>query len=257
MRNSESIEDYLNNNYGKYSRYTGYEEFSKTEKREYDRIRDNLGELVDDDNYQRDNYACNRNYTKNAEKYDSNNLQPSTLTPSRKKNDFDNYDYRSKLDNCKNTESFEDNFTKNNQKFTDDRNSKNSFEIPILITPKNYDNKNSDRYSSNTFSTIKNTNCNNVEYSTDSLNNTNMIGYNPLKINEVSNNNEKMTNIKNKINDDLTMNPQNNKLEFKSSNRRFDETSINKDFKMLDNLKNKIKDLESKIGEINNGKKYF
>ena len=84
-----------------------------------------------------------------------------------------------------------------------------------------------------------------------------MIGYNPLKINEVSNNNEKMTNIKNKINDDLTMNPQNNKLEFKSSNRRFDETSINKDFKMLDYLKNKIKDLESNIGEINNGKKYF
>lgn len=126
--------------------------------------------------------------------------------------------------------------------------------MPVLITPKNYDYKYSDKFSTNTFSTIRNRDYNNIDYSADSLNNTNMIGYNPLKINEVSNNNEKIDTIKNKLNNDLTSKARNNNGDSKSPNRRFDETSINNDFKMLDKLKNKIKDLESKIGEINNGK---
>lgn len=189
------------------------------------------------------------NYPKYEENYDPKFIQAPKLTPSRnKKNEFNNSDYNSKFDNFKNTEVLEDNFT-------NERNPKNSFEMPALITPKNLDNKNSDRFSTNTFSTIKNRDYNNnFEYSADSLNNTNMIGYNPLKINEVSNNNEKMNTIKNKINSDSSSNTRTNNLESKSPNRRFDETSVNNDFKMLDNLKNKIKDLESKIGEINNGK---
>lgn len=215
-----------------------------------------MGEEKDDTHHraQRDKEDQEKIFPKYKENYDSSYLQASNPIPSLNKNsEFDNFDFNSKFDNFKNTESIDDNFTNNNERFTD-RKTKNSLEIPVLITPKNYENKHSDKFSTNTFSTIKNSNYINVDYSADSLNNTNLIGYNPLKINEVSNNNEKMNTIKNKIFNDLASNPKNNNLDSKPPNRRFDETSINNDFKMLDNLKNKIKDLESKIGEINNGK---
>jgi hypothetical protein len=253
--NSAAIEDHLNK-YEKYSKYTHYDEFSKTEKRNYERNRENLGETITN-NYQRahkDRDFQEQNYPKYSDNYEhSNHIKKSDQTSSRNnQSEINHFDYDSKFDNFKNSENLDNNFT--NEKFAERNINKNSFENPVLITPKNYDNKISDKFSTNTFSTIKNSNFNYVDNSADSLNNTNMIGYNPLKINEVSNNDEKINTIKNKINKDVASNNKNVNLDSKSPNRRFDETSINNDFKMLDKLKNKIKDLESKIGEINNGK---
>jgi hypothetical protein len=80
--------------------------------------------------------------------------------------------------------------------------------------------------------------------------------YNPIKLNEVSNNNKRFQNFdsKNKyisINENEVIDRPNIENKFKN---KIDDKIINNDFKLLDKLKNKIKDLESKIGEINNGK---
>jgi len=78
--------------------------------------------------------------------------------------------------------------------------------------------------------------------------------YNPIKLNEVSNNNRRFQNFDNK----KFISINNNEILDKSiEHKKFDVKSINNDVKLLDKLKNKIKDLESKIGEINNGNKLF
>ena len=168
------------------------------------------------------NFDRNNSDKKNNEEY-KYNKNPNY------NNNFNEINY----DNYSRIEKVDESLTK----LTD----KNLFEHPDLSTPTNL-------YQENKFQNNKDlinyVNSNNIVI--DSLNTTNLTGYNPLKINEVSNNFSKIQNIDKKLT--------NNNYPSKSPSRQFDEISINNDFKMLDKLKSKIKILENKIGEINKGK---
>ena len=91
----------------------------------------------------------------------------------------------------------------------------------------------------------------------ETLNNTEST-YDQIKLNEVSNNNKKIQLIDQKQKTSLIASSIANDRYSKNLNnnneKKFDEKSINNDFKVLDKLKNKIKDLETKIGEVHNGK---
>ncbi len=209
--------------------------------------------------YNQDKYSYSNNLNdqielkKSHSKYSNNNrnlldtdlpIFKNNFTSNNKITEEDEYYSHTKYEN----EQSIPESTFSNKKFSEKNNNtyKSSFEV-TEGTPTNIDNKNSDRFSSHDYSTIKTTNLNNIDYSADSLNNTNLMGYNPTKLNEVSNNNQKIRIIDHKMSNM-------NNVNSKSPSRKFDEKSINNDFKMLDKLKNKIKDLECKIGEINNGK---
>jgi len=245
-KNNSIIEDHLNKKYDKYSKYSGYEAYSKTEKRDYYREKD-YENIEDEENKyfkeKKDHYKM---------KYPNNDFNNDNDYGAIYKNILpkDNF-YGEQIKNDNNSENIDD-YSKS-QKYSEKYN-KNSYENPERIIPKNNNIEYSDNYSSQNRNMIKN---NNIVDTKDFYyeNSANMMGYSSVKLKEVSNNDEKIkiidNKIENKFNPNLNIN--NDNLTSKSPNRIIDENSINNDFKMLDKLKSKIKDLENKIGEINNG----
>lgn len=240
----------MNNRYEKYSKYQGYDDFSKTEKREYEKNNQerNQREIIKKES------LCQNNISdyENARRIDENKYNLNNTNTDDQDNNYivQNSDFLK-------TESFNDDFYNSKKTLFYP---KNDFpHLPIEADNIRDSNKKfSQQYVSDNKvyyrESDKTNNRTNYEFTAESLLNTNSNGYNPIKINEVSKNDKKIELMENKINSQVLYNTD-NRNNTKSPIRKFDEASISNDFKMLDKLKSKIKDLENKIGEINNGNK--